>query len=435
VEQRKQTNKGLRMLNVMKLYDHKDTAYDFIAKEMRKYSRCHFFVSPYDKVEYKGLDMVIISDPNISYSETAIKIPHACKERGIKVIGVHRKDADIAYEYADLIVVTSPLQYLWAKKKYAHIPVIFLPDSIDTMRFQPLETNARRFTPGVFCDARSLEKYKDLFDRLKYVMKVMDENTPYTHIDCLISLDEYDHRHILKAIAFGLPVVARDRDDIHLLIPDEYIIQSDEALKKKLDVLFGDYELRDALGKINRAWCDKIWSWENNMPLWDDVFYYLHHDDLKKVKEIGESCIEAFKKYFVETEHNLKQIADFSRLKIEQHKIIKPNPYEHRILNLILDIQGCSKGFWLADRTCLDALRYGRLESNHLHIGVASENEKYQITEFLDTRSANGIEVHIVVEPEITKTKLMTIHGHIVSVPYPILTYLINKFGYTWRYA
>lgn len=455
------------MLNITKLYDQPGWAYDFIAREMQVYSQCRIKSQAYNNINYDLQDIIIISGPNISYSETAIKIPNECKRKGIKVIGQYCGEVDMVYDHADLIITISPQLYLYAKAKYKakNIPVIFLPESIDTNYFQPTPLEMRRFTPGWAGGAHKAIKRVRLFEQLKYPVKIMSEHGKeffkvnrnqenmlqfYKDIDCFISMSETEclPRVVLEAMACGLPVVSTDVGGIHMLIPDEYIIPVNpeqacvEAMNNRLEILYNDFALRDGIGKINRAWCEKCWSWEANMPIWDEVFYYVHKGDTKKVLEIGESVIEPFKKYFEMNEQYEKQIARFSGTKIEHTPRLLPNPYDHTIVNLIEDLGKIGIHYWVSQESCLDTINHGRIvhKHDHIYLGTKCFADKNNLLNYLAKRGADihdsvanikGLNVHVIIE-NISTTKSMPLYGKDVNVPYPVVSYLMGKFGQDW---
>lgn len=457
------------MLNVTKLYDKPGWAYDFIAREMARYSQCKIKSQAWNNFDYKYQDIVIISSPNIDYSTTAIKIPKMCREKGIKVIGQYCGEVDVKYDYADLIVTISPQLYLYAKDKYKNIPVIFLPESVDTNYFQPTDRDIRRFTPGWAGGALKPIKRAHLFEKLNYPVKIMSEHGKdyfkvgrdqepmkefYAMIDCFICMSETEcmPRVILEAMASGLPVVTTDVGGVHLLVPDEYIIPvypEEEAIKQmneKLALLKEDAHLRDGLGRINRAWCEKMWSWEANIELWDEVFYYLKENKINKIMEISNEYMSnpLFKKYFAPTEAYADQISRFNNVKFQEREEISPNEFEHRVSNLILDLKEFDEQYWFAWESCLDIVNHQRIVSHpgKLYFGVQNEKAQKKLLTYLEhmggdvnccSVSLRGMQLNVLLEPKINMTKPMTLYGKEVKVPYPVVPYLSTIFGRNWR--
>lgn len=454
------------MLNITKVIDQWSWAYDFVGRDMNKYSQCKVICQKYNDITYDKQDIFIISSPNISYSESAMKIPQECKKRGIKVIGQYSGECDIIYSHADLIVTISPQLYLYSKNKYPNIPVIFLPESIDTNYFKPTEHEERKFVIGFAGGAHKAIKRTRLFSKLKYPVKIQSQHGQeffikgrnqdnmldfYKSIDCLINLSETEclSRATLEAMASGLPIISTDTGGIHLLIPDEYIVPiipeelCVEEVNKLLDLLISDFALHDGLGKINRAWCEKCWSWEANMPIWDEVFYYLSKGNINKILEIGENVISPFKKYFEMNEAYEKQIAKFSRLKMEYTPKIVHNPNDHVIANLIDDMHKTNIIHWMSRESCLDTINHQRIVHKHdqLYIGVKNFADKNNLLNYLvkcggeilnEIVLIKGVNVHINIE-NIQSVKTMVLYGKAVSVPYPVVSYLMQKFGKDWE--
>jgi hypothetical protein len=423
-------------------------------------------VAAYNDFSYDYQDIMLISSLNIAFSQTAVAIPNECKKRGIKVIGQYCGEVDNLYAYADLIVAISPQLYLFAKEKYKDTPVIFLPESIDTNYFQPSEHPVNRFVPGWAGGAHKEIKRTRLFEKLKYPISVKSEHgkqffhkgrtqTPmkewYKTIDCFINMSETEcmPRVLLEAMASGLPIISTNVGGVRLLIPDEYLTpvfpedKCVEETNKLLAAFSQSYELREAMGRINRAWCERLWSWENNMPIWDEVFYYLHKGNIDKVLEIGDSCIGSFEKFFEPCEEYTKQIARFSKTRYEVKPIVKPTVFDHPSVNLIKDLSQCGCDYWLAGNTCLDTINHQRLvtKPGSIYIGVRTSLIQRQIGLFLEQKGAkdhkgiyylNNLTINIVVEP-VSNLKTMILYGQPVPVPMPVVPYLCERFGENWK--
>ena len=431
------------MLNLSKIYDNPDTAYYLVGEELKRYSKCHISLQSYKQIDYNLQDIIICPSPNISYSETAIKIPQTCKEKGIKFIGQYSEEMDIVYDYADLIITTSPNQYIYAKEKYSNIPVIFLPESIDLNNFQTNEIEARRFTPGYFATNNNHP-----FTNPKIPIKILNtyDQEEFKNIDCLISFGNNNQRVLLQALACGLPILSTDIGPIHLFIPDDFIIKNLDEVYEQLENLRNDIYLRDGLSRINRAWCDKIWSWEQNIDLWDKTFYYLHTNKIDKILELSDNVVSSFQKYFESNEINKEQISNFSSVKIEKEKHYEPNKHEAKILKILQDLHSTNHKFWISKQTCLDTVKHKQLftSENKLFIGVENGSTKVDLVAFLVNKGAkfsqnktnpilNGIEVNIEIEPEVVNTKEILLQNQKLLSPYPVVPYLNDRFGYNWR--
>ena len=457
------------MLSILKLYDKPGWAYDFIAREMARYSKNQIKSVPYNDFSYDHQDIVLISGPNIEYHKTAIEIPKECKKRGIKVIGQYCGEVNMAYHHADLIVTISPQLYLFAKEKYKDtgIPVIFLPESIDTNYFTPSERGLRRFSPGWAGGVTKKLKRAHLFDLMDFPIKIQSAHGRehfvqnrnqahmkdfYNSIDCFVSVSETEclPRVILEAMACGLPVISTDVGGVRLLIPDEWLVPVNpesecvEEVNKRLAELSRNYELREGLGRINRAWCEKVWSWQANMPLWDEVFYYVKEGNKKKLEEIGESVLEPFQKFFEMTPQYEEQIKNFGTLKYESEKPVDPHKYDHTIANLIDDLHSYDGKYWFTYITALDVINHQRSikKPGSVYLGTPTQKDKIQLAHHLIKLGAQGndsvldlkgLELKLMLEPEIKATKSMMFYGKAAPVPAPVIPYLSEMFGPLWR--
>lgn len=458
------------MLNITRLYDQPAWAYYFITRDMAKYSTCRITSASYDNFDYKLQDIIIIPSPNIYYQKTAIEIPNECKKRGIKVIGQYSGEVNMVYSHADLIVAISPQLYLYAKEAYKDkgIPVIFLPESIDTNYFQPTTKSRAHFNPGWGGGAHKPIKRTHLFQKAICPIKIKSDHGKeyfkegktqehmkefYSSIDCFVSVSQTEcmSRSILEAMACGLPVIATDVGGTRLLIPDEWLIPvfpedlCIEEMNKRLKQLKDSYELRDGIGRINRAWAENVFSWEVNMPIWDEVFYYLKQGNISKIEEIGESVIEPFKKFFEPCEKYTEQIKKFSKGGTDRTTRTSSDleRWAHASKNLIDDLRSYTGKYWIAGETCLNTINHNIIKTNpgKIFLGTSNENDKVKLELFLRNLGAEGIarplrlrglEIHVLIE-EVKDTKDMILYNFGVKVPSPVVPYLYNRFGHAWR--
>ncbi len=458
------------MLNVTKLYDVPGWAYYFISNEMKKYSKCQIFPQQWNKINYNLQDILIISGPNIDYNNVTLKVPQECRKRGIKVIGQYSSECDIIYEGIDLIVAISPSIYLYAKEKYkGKIPVIYLPEGIDCDYFKQVEFHRNRFVAG-WAGGNIGKPFKraNLFEKLKYPVIIKSEHGKeyfregrtqeamlefYKSIDCFINLSttEACSRVILEAIASGLPVITTDtgsaqlqivnKDYIAPVYPEEHVITE---VNKKLDELSNSFELREMIGKVNRAWAETVWAWDKIMPIYDEIFYYLKEGNISKIEEIGESVIEPFKKYFQPCEKYTKQIENFAKLQVPTSHKNQSTCYDLNYTYIFEDLENYKEDWWVARENCLDTINRQHItyRQGKLYLGVKNKDDEKKLVAYLRKLGATGvsnnplifkkIEIHIMIE-EVNKIKKMPCYGKNVNVPYPVIQYLINRFGYDWK--
>jgi hypothetical protein len=427
------------MINVTYLIDKPDGDIHTIAKEMKLYSQCIITPQIWSNSSFVRQDMVIIPDPNLSYTMTAREIPRICREKGMKVVGMYHHQSSVLYEGVDMVIVTSPQMYLFAKDAYKDIPVIYLPESIDLMNYEKVELENDRFILGWLGNPPVIEG--NFIHRLQYGHTV---TAIANAIDCVVVADitESQPRAILEALSHGLPVLAQDTASARLLIPDEYLLPTGSGFSKvmieKVNEIASDYVLREGLGRVSRAWAENIWDWDKNIKIWDDALIYLHKGKTDRVLQVGHSCIKPFAKFFEPTEKYSREIANFSTKQVELMKTAKNESYDFAIGKLIDVLKGYSLPYWFADKSCLDALKQGAIVSNpgQVILGVQDTNAKYLLNAFLFEQGAKptddetffqGVNVHIIVE-SVQRVKQTKLYGKEIPVPFPVLPYLKERF-------
>lgn len=310
-----------KKLNILRAGDQPNWAYRFISDEHARYSRHNITYATFDKINLNDIDLLYIHSPDIT-SKHALYWPLEAQKRGIKVIGGYAGNpahwcvqTKKMYIYADLIVTISPQTYKFAKEHYKNIPVIFLPESIDTNFFTPQKKENINFTVGIACGMQKAIKRGYLINKLDYPVLIKDNwakqiksNTTnleqmrdfYKELDVLLctSLSECQPRTIMEAMACGRCVVSTDVGSVPMLLNKEWIVPvnpDEEVIKQinhRLEILKNSPDIRKQVAKRNLNHIQEFWSWKNNTHLWDDVFESVYNNLFSKAEEISEDYLK-----------------------------------------------------------------------------------------------------------------------------------------------
>ena len=439
----KDENKQLR---IGKVIDQFGWAFYFVAKEMQKYSSHIVTYEKYDNVHYDKLDVVLLSNPNICTPISNIKIPTTAKESGIKVVGQYCGEVQEIYKYVDLIITISPQTYNFAKSKYT-CPIIYLPESIDTEFFAVKETNPDSFVVG-WAGREHVVKRTHLLGKLDFPIKKQanwgakyfneDANSQpmldfYHSIDCLVltSASECQPRVVMEAMSCGLPVISTDVGSVSMLLDKKWIVPTIpehkviEEMNKKLKMLAENPELRKNVGKRNRAFIYKNFSWAVNQTHWDRVFTYLYNNETDKILEIHEMFVKKFWRDF-KKEHKYKydRITNTfidvppEPVKITEQPKVNCVTLEEKFRNL----QSVNVKFWGLKKTCLYMVNGINKCPEVITIGVKTEEDKRKI---LSTMPAS-------IEVEVNPKQQVKVWKENIYVPLPVVPYLANMFGEDW---
>ena len=82
--------------------------------------------------------------------------------------------------------------------------------------------------------------------------------------------------------------------------------------------------------------------------------------------------------------------------------------------------------FWLLKQTCLDCIKYGKILSENIILGVNNENIKNDILRINDAMKMD-LKLTIIIEKR--QTKQFNLYGINMLVPKPVVTYLEREFG------
>jgi glycosyltransferase involved in cell wall biosynthesis len=433
-------------LRIGKVIDQFGWAFYFVAKEMQKYSSHVVTYEKYDNVHFDKLDIVLLSNPNICTPISNIKIPTTAKESGIKVVGQYCGEVQETYKYVDLIITISPQTYNFAKSKYT-CPVIYLPESIDTEFFAFKEMNPDTFTVG-WAGREHVVKRTHILGKLDYPIKKQanwgakyfneDANSQpmldfYHSIDCLVltSASECQPRVVMEAMACGLPVVSTDVGSVSMLLDKKWIVptipehKTIEEMNKKLKMLAENPELRRNVGKRNRAFIYKNFSWAVNQTHWDKVFTHLYNNETDKILEIHNSFVKKFWRDFKKEPKYIYDRLSNKFLNAPPETIQQTEPLKNGKITLddkLHLLQSANIKFWGIKKTCLYMVNGINKCPETISIGVKTEEDKKKLLYLIPA----GIEIEVNPRQQI---KQFNEHW----VPCPVVPYLVNMFGEKWK--
>ena len=292
----------MKRLNVLRCGDQNYWAYYWVAQEHARYSRHNVRYAKWDEVNLNGIDVIYIHGPDIS-NYHATGLPCEARKRGIKVIGGYSGNPEFwspaersTYVCADLIVAISPQTYAFCKFHYKNIPVVFMPESIDTHFFTPRPYPRDSFIVGWAGGIHKPIKRAHLLKQLDFPVVTrsqwaepraakdtvtLDKMVEFYHsIDVLVqtSLSECQPRVVMEAMACGLPVIATDVGSMRMLLTPNWIVpvSPDEdvvcGINDKLHRLQYDTCIYGGIGRRNLEHIKLHWSWEQNVEIWDSMF-------------------------------------------------------------------------------------------------------------------------------------------------------------------
>ncbi len=327
----------MKRLNIIKVIDQWGWSYDFIGREQKKYSKHNIIIKKYDDINLDNIDIVFLHGTNISPNITN-DLPLVAKEKGIKVIGSYNGDpafwGDITprtYAHCDLIVTISPETYRFAKQANPGVPVVFLPESIDTNFFVKEQLSPGTFNVG-WAGSNLALKRQEILDRLKFDVikqakwgqkffkknRSLSDMVNFYHalnVFVLTSETECMPRVILEAMSCGRPIISTSVGNIPFLLDEEWIVpvhpksEVISQMNRKLEKLQENFKLQRNVAYRNRKFIEDNFSWEKNQPMWDKVFSLLVKDKIPAIIKECEKYLDMLdpnRKYFYNRGINVK---------------------------------------------------------------------------------------------------------------------------------
>ena len=341
---------------VFRLLDKFGWAFYFIAKEQQKYSKHEVTYLDWEGMQNKfdniNCDVFYIPTPVMCGNEIVKlinKIKKTAKFQNTKIIGAYSGLINTRYNYADLVLPISISDYDELKNT-SRFPVTFLPESIDTEKFNyiynpiiPDKFGNIELQVG-WVGKNAADKRAHILDKLIVPIKKLanhgakffkDGRDPQETIDFLHSLDclilcsshECMPRVVLEAMSCGLPVIATNVGSLPWMIDKEFVVPAQpedtciKEINKRLRWFIENPDLKLEVGKRNREWVEKNLSWNVNQPIWDETFDALCDNNFQKIENIS-------KNYIKQLETNIKNrslitIPDLNnRTKLNIYKVI-----------------------------------------------------------------------------------------------------------------
>ena len=419
-----------KKLTILKVIDQFGWAYYFIAKDQQKYSKHHIVYKRLidlteEKLKEINPDIVYFHGPNLGLTEVN-KLTKFLKNQNKIVIGGYGSENTLKYDYADLIVSISLPHIKKLKEMYNNQSIIFLPESIDTEYFTAQSIKHDKFNIGWAGSITRDVKRAYLLDLLLYpVIKqcdwgknFIDGHTQkimldfYKQLDVFISVSSTEAmpRVILEAMSCGLPVISTDVGSVRLLLDSEWIVPAlpettvIEEMNKKLTLLKNNSNLRKKVGKRNREFIEKYFSWKVNQPLWDNVFQLMSENN-------KEDCINLTNQFLLELNVDTEDI--YNKFDV--------------LMNFLKSLNEKVE-FWFLNKSCLELVNHHRITSHEIFIGVRDEKIKNKIYDLI--KSIKILNVTFVIE--IDKNMKIKKFDEF-NVPVPVVTYLEETFKKDWK--
>lgn len=293
-------------MRVVKVVDVPAWAYWWLTKEQARYSRNTIVpvcVKDFCADAIKGADVVYFSSPTLTALPLVNKMIATVRRElpNAKIIGSYAAETNKLYTDVDAVVAVSLKQLDFLERSYPGIPVIFLPEGIDTKYFVPGKTKRRNFKVG-YAGRVGPPKRDYLLKQLAYPVTMQCNHGPkffkasrtqrnmldfYQSIDCLVlcSSSECQPRVVLEAMACGVPVVSTDVGTLSSFMPAHWLVPVNPekecvaAINTRLKALAKSQKQRKDAGNLARTLVARSLAWEVVQPAWDSAFELVGHSN------------------------------------------------------------------------------------------------------------------------------------------------------------
>lgn len=434
---------------ILKVIDQFGWAYHFIAMEQQKYSVHQIdYVRLMDlpRLDLNRYDIIYFSSPGMGHKQINNQIIRTKQEynKELKIIGGYAGETDLTYNYPDLVVSISSRHLLKLSIMYPGKPIIFLPECVDTNFFTPTSKTEESFIVG-YAGRTSIVKRTHLLEKLDFSIKMKTDHGDqfftedrtlepmkefYSSIDCLVlvSSSECTPKVILEAMACGLPVVSTAVGSIPLLLSDDWMVPAlpenlcVQEMNKKLQLLKNNPELRAAVGKHNREWVLKYFSWETRQSVWDNVFNAVYKGDYNEAKRWANDYYKNFPEGWIPRINDIELPPG--------HKVSLPG-YEDTIMWFVGLLEHYGYQYCFVKQTCAEIVCQDAIITSPIQISIPQFDDK--LKDNLRKHSCsfeNDVIQTACAKFKVTKEKLtlkrFTFRDKIYNVPYPVINYLQN---------
>ena len=426
-------------VKILYLFNEYGWAFEFEARNYQKHSKHEIVSFHYNPLNFdlhkNDLKRILREKPDIvvipsawHYYKIARNYIENLVNEGIKIVVQINSHYEIKYfcKYANLIMCSSQKLYNILKEKYNYDNIIKQHHFVDTERFVNLGIN-KNYLLGWAGRFDNPVKRTNILLKLGYPILIKgnyhsflnasrshDEMLDfYNKIDILLITSEHEGSPypLLEAMSCGKIVLSTDVGIASEVLEKECIIKTTKEediikeFQKKIEWLYSNSNLIQEMGQRNWQYIQKNLAWNNQCERLDKIY-----NDLYSIKNKPTN------------------------------KMIYGDATFRDLLIYLLDQ---NIDFWLINDSCLDAIRFCNLKLQPNTLQLASTKDKLLIIKQL-LLSKNWKEEGKNVlykynqriklyEEEKRKTKIMTLFGLDVQVPYPVMGYLRDIFGQDWR--